>query len=161
MALDYLRYSFPQGSYKQPEDNLRAFMESKGLEPTIHNQLSRGVNEWIGKKVTSFSTSVPVDTLIREIVAGRPAVLSGNFPGYPNSVKTPLGHIVCLVGFEWVRNNYNEIPSAAIVDDPYGDTLANWKESGNDIKIPWELFIKWFKPIGNSKIKWAHLFCSY
>jgi hypothetical protein len=158
MALDYLGYSFPAGPHRQPEDNLRAFMEAKGLEPTIHDQLSKGVNEWMGKKVTSFSTYVPVATLISEIVAGRPAVLSGTFPGYPNPAKTPLGHIVCLVGFEWVDNNYNEIPSAAIVDDPYGNTLANWSGSGNDIKIPWELFVKWFKPVGDTGVKWAHLF---
>jgi hypothetical protein len=158
MALDYLGYTFPEGYHKQPEDNLRAFMESIKLEPTVHNQLSKGVNEWMGKKVTFFSTSVPIDTLINEIMAGRPAVLSGTFPGYPNLVKNPLGHIVCLVGFEWIKNNYNEIPSAAIVDDPWGNTLANWKGSGNDIRIPWELFIKWFKPIGNPKIKWVHLF---
>jgi hypothetical protein len=158
MALDYLGYAFPGGPHKQPEDNLRAYMEANGLEPTIHDQLSKGVNGWIGRKVTSFSTAVSVNTLIKEIAAGRPVVISGTFPGYPKPVKNPLGHIVCLVGFEWDGNNYNEIPSAAIIDDPYGQTLNNWQGNGNDVKIPWNLFVAWMKPCGNDLVKWGHVF---
>jgi hypothetical protein len=45
-----------------------------------------------------------------------------------------------------------------IIDDPYGDTMNNWKGGGNDIKIPWDLFVKWMKPVGEPSIFWAHRF---
>ena len=160
MALDYMGYSFPEGKYRQPEDNLRAFIEAKGWSPEVHDQLSKGTNEWLGRRVTSFSIRIPINDIISEIIANRPVVMSGAFPGYPNPRLEPLNHVVCLVGFGWEGNNYNEIPTFALVDDPYGNTMDNWRGSGNDVRIPWALFVSWMKPCGDALAKWGHLFYS-
>jgi hypothetical protein len=53
-ALDIPGYQFPEGKHGQPEDNLRALLKNKGINPEAHYELSRGVNEWTGKKVTIF-----------------------------------------------------------------------------------------------------------
>ena len=158
MALSYLDYAFPKGAYSQPEDNLRDFIEGRGGNPENHAQLSKGVNDWMGRKVTEFSTGVSLDVIIENIKSGKPVVLSGTFPGYPTKRSAPLGHIVTLVGFEWDGDAPKGNPTAAIIDDPYGDTMNNWQNSGNDIKIPWSLFIDWMKPCGDVSVKWGHLF---
>ena len=158
MALSYLGYAFPKGRYDQPEDNLRDYIESKGMNPTVHAELSKGTNEWMGRKVTDFRVDIPIPTIIENIKMGKPVVLSGTFPGYPTKKASPLGHIVTLVGFEWAGDKPEGKPIAAIVDDPYGNTMNNWQGSGNDIKISWELFVEWMKPCGNDMVKWGHLF---
>jgi hypothetical protein len=131
-ALDMLGCRFPEGKHQQPEDNLRAFLKNKGIDPEAHYDLSRGVNAWLGKKATAFSTRIDVDGLKEDIKAGRPAVLSGTVPGHPTKRPKPLGHIVTMAG-------YGE--EGVIIIDPYGDTLNDW-----------------IKPAGNSRYKWAHLF---
>jgi len=158
MALSYLDYTFPKGRYDQPEDNLREYLESKNMNPEVHAPLSKGTNDWMGRIVTKFSMDVPIPTIIENIQMGRPVVMSGTFPGYPAKRPKPLGHIVTLVGFEWEGDKPKGKPIAAIIDDPYGDTLNNWQGNGNDIKIAWDLFIDWMKPCGNSAVKWGHLF---
>jgi hypothetical protein len=158
MALDYMGYSFPEGKYTQPEDNLREFIEAKGWSPEVHDQLSQGANEWIGRRAAFFSTGILINEVISEIIASRPVVMSGTFPGYPKPRLEPLNHVVCLVGFEWEGNNYNETPTCAVVDDPYGNTMDNWRGNGNDVKIPWGLFVSWMKPQKDTRAKWGHLF---
>ena len=161
MALHYLGYTFPKGIYSQPEDNLRAYIESKGMNPEIHDQLSKGTNEWIGKRVTEFKTNIPIPTIIDNILIKKPVVLSGTFPGYPTRRTSPLGHIVTLVGLEWkdqTPEGQLDQPIAVIIDDPYGNTMNSCQGKGNDIKISWNLFIEWMKPCGNTSVKWGHLF---
>jgi hypothetical protein len=148
-ALDMLGRTFPKGEHQQPEDNLRAFLKSKGINPEAHYELSRGVNDWIGERATIFSTEVSVAVLKKEINEGRPAVLSGTFPGCPAKRPKPLGHIVTLAG-------YGE--EGADIIDPYGDTLNDWKGSGKKVLLDWKRFNDWIKPAGNEKYKWAHLF---
>jgi hypothetical protein len=161
MALSYMDSVFPPGRFEQPEDNLRDFIVNAGGNPENHYQLSAYTNRWMGKQVTHFSTERSIAGIFGELSANRPVVLSGTFPGHPAlnvSRKTgkpePLGHIVCLAGFGGNDNN----PDYVIWDDPYGDTLNNWRGSGNDIKIPYPLFIEWIKPCGNTRYKWGHFF---
>ena len=161
MALCYLGYQFPKGKYKQPEDNLHYFItEELKLRPWVHAELSLGTNKWMGKDVTSFSTVRPIKDIFKELKNGKPVVLSGDFPGTPTVRKTPLGHIVVLVGAIWNKNIFLRRPTTVIIDDPYGDTLNDWKGSGNDIELSWTQFIDWFKPIKSETVKWGHFFKS-
>jgi uncharacterized protein YvpB len=165
MALDYLGYTLPNGAYQQPEDNLRAFIERHGKDPTNHYVLSDYTNKWMGKEVARFSTERTIGAILTELREGRPVVISGTFPGYPepnvNKVtgkQESLGHIVCLVGLEFKNGNSGSLPDSMIWDDPYGNTLQNWMGSGNDISIPYQTFIDWIKPCGDTTYKWGHFF---
>jgi uncharacterized protein YvpB len=163
MALSYLGYSFPKGSYEQPEDNLRNFIEKADGNPENHYMLSNYTCMWMGKEVTRFSTERSIKSILNELREQRPVVISGTFPGYPDAhiekqsgEPRPLGHIVCLAGYGW--KDGEETPGYVIWDDPYGDTLRNWNGSGNDIRIPYKMFIEWIKPCGNTVCKWGHFF---
>jgi hypothetical protein len=158
MALDYLGYQFPKGEFDQPEDNLRKFIETHGKNPEVHAELSEYTNKWMNREVTRFSTARKISDILAEILAGRPVVISGTFPGYPTKMPNPLGHIVCMVGAEWLGNDWIGPPDTIIWDDPYGNTLDDWKGSGNDIKVDFTTFIEWIKPVGDPLIKWGHFF---
>ena len=158
MSLDYLGYDFPKGKYAQPEDNLHHYMTEKMLRPWIHADLSQATNEWMGKKVTTFSTNRSVVSILDELRNDRPVVMSGDFPGVPTKRATPLGHIVVLVGAIWPEKDFEKNPASVIIDDPYGNTLNDWKGSGNDIVLTWGMFVNWFKPVGADTVKWGHFF---
>jgi hypothetical protein len=158
MALDYLGYQFPQGNYEQPEDNLRKFMVSKGKNPENHYELSEYTNLWMGKEVTRFSMAKKVNEILSELLSGRPVVISGTFPGFPTKKPKPLGHIVCLVGAIWNTKDWIGPPDTILWDDPYGNTLSDWKGSGNDVNLMYQQFVDWIKPVGDSSVKWAHCF---
>lgn len=158
-SLRYRGIRFGDGPYEQPEDNLRHFIETvHGQNPLVHDILSTYTNKWVGEKVTYFSTAVPMDNIIQDILDGKPIVMSGTFPGYPFKLAEPIGHIVSLVGLGWEDDSKSGSPSIAIVDDPYGNTMDNWRGSGDDIEIPWNLFVEWLKPVNISSVKWAHRF---
>jgi hypothetical protein len=147
--------------FKQPEDRLQQALLDWGLDPMNHYHLMNGYNRFIGKDIDYFSTTVGFRYLIHELLDGRPWVGSGTFPGYPKlnvNSKTgkpeALGHIVCVVGMEYEVDPYS--PSSMIIDDPYGDTMNNWQGSGNDIKIPWDYFVQWMKPVKDPAVFWAH-----
>jgi hypothetical protein len=101
--------------------------------------------------------------LVDDLLSGRAWIGSGTFPGYPKlniNKKTgepeALGHIVCVVGLMYEEDPYK--PIDMIIDDPYGNTMSNWSGSGNNIYIPWDLFVKWMKPVNDPDIFWAHRF---
>jgi len=142
--------------YNQPEDRLHSYIRDKGLNPENHYDLMKGYNQFMGKEIDYFSTNVLTFHLIDELLAGRPWVGSGTFPGFPKPINKPLGHIVCVVGVVFETNPYS--PHEMIIDDPYGDTMNNWQGSGNNIKIPWDLFVDWMKPVKDDKMFWAHRF---
>jgi hypothetical protein len=142
--------------FSQPEDRLHTYIRDRGLNPENHYDLMKGYNEFMGKEIDHFSTCVPFRFLIDELLAGRPWVGSGTFPGFPIPAKQPLGHIVCVVGMVYESDPYK--PAEMIIDDPYGNTINNWQGSGNDIKIPWDLFVNWMKPVKDAEIFWAHRF---
>jgi hypothetical protein len=149
--------------FEQPEDRLQQALLDWGLDPTNHYDLMNGYNRFMGEDIDFFSTSISIKDLIDGLLFGKPWVGSGTFPGYPEiniDLKTgepkPLGHIVCVVGIVYDNDPYS--PSAIIIDDPYGNTMDNWKGSGNDIQIPWDLFVKWMKPVNDPAVFWAHCF---
>jgi hypothetical protein len=47
-------------------------------------------------------------------------------------------------------------PDFYIIDDPYGNTLNDWKGSGNDIRLDAETFYNWMKPEKDHGVKWGH-----
>ncbi len=141
---------------KQPEDRLHFFIKEQGLNPENHYDLMKGFNLFVEKEVDYFSTDVSLISLIEELLAGRPWVGSGTFPGFPILAKNPLGHIVCVVGMVYEDDPYK--PAEMIIDDPYGNTMNNWQGAGNDIKIPWDLFVNWMKPVKDANVFWAHRF---
>jgi hypothetical protein len=148
-ALAILGYQFPAGRHAQPEDNLRSFIKGQGCNPEIHATLSKLTNMWMGRTVTHFSTDVLIADIFYNIDAALPVVLSGSFPGFPTPRKTPLGHIVTLVGHD---------ENGVVVMDPYGNTLDDWKGSGRQVLLSMEQFFAWIKPANNARVKWAHLF---
>jgi hypothetical protein len=150
------RYFLQYKNFAQPEDRLQQALLDWKLEPTNHYDLQKGYNKFMGGEIDSFSLSAQLEFLIDELLAGRPWVCSGTFPGWPEPVKKPLGHIVCVVGMVYETDPYK--PAGIIIDDPYGDTMNNWKGSGNDIVIPIEKFSAWMKPCGDPNIFWAHCF---
>jgi hypothetical protein len=158
MALDYLGYQFPPGEHNQPEDNLRAYIEKRGKNPEVHADLSEYTNRWIGRKAAGFSTQRKISDILAELLSGRPVVLSGTFPGFPARRVKPLGHIVCLVGAEWPGDTWIGPPDSVLWDDPYGNTMNNWEGTGNDVKVDFNTFIDWIKPVGNASVKWGHFF---
>jgi hypothetical protein len=149
---NFLKYKY----FEQPEDRLQQALLDWGLEPTNHYQLMEGYNRFIGLEIDSFSLSAPFHDLIDLLLEGRPWVGSGTFPGFPKEEKKPLGHIVCVVGMVYEIDPYS--PSAMIIDDPYGDTMNNWQGSGNDVRIPIDLFVNWMKPLKDPNKFWAHIF---
>ena len=158
MALSYMGLALPPGEHRQPEDNLRAFIEANGKNPENHYELSEYTNRWLGRSVTKFSTARKINDIFLELLAGRPVVISGTFPGFPTRKDKPLGHIVCMVGAEWKGESWIGPPDSVIWDDPYGNTLKDWQDSGNDIHIDYQKFIDWIKPVGDSAVKWGHFF---
>jgi hypothetical protein len=158
MAFSYLHFNFPKGEHEQPEDNLRSFIEGHNKSPENHGVLSEYTNRWIGQKVCQFSERVKISDILRDLLQGKPVVISGNFPGYPSPLRRPLGHIVCLVGAEWQGKDWIGPPDFVLWDDPYGDTLGDWKGSGNNIKVSYRQFIEWIKPVNDPCVKWAHRF---
>jgi hypothetical protein len=159
MGLSYIGWDFPKGEYEQPEDNLEAYFVAQGKNPEIHADLAEYTNHWLGKGAVSFSTKRTMPQIINEIVEGRPVVISGQFPGFPTRRTRPLGHVVCLVGCEWQpANAKNPVanPDLFIIDDPYGDTLNDWKGSGNDIMLDAGTFYSWIKPEKDQGVKWGH-----
>jgi hypothetical protein len=159
MALSYMGFALSPGEHQQPEDNLRVFIEANGKNPENHYELSEYTNRWMGRDVTKFSTVRKINDILAELLAGRPVVISGTFPGFPTKLKKPLGHIVCLVGAEWHGESWVGTPDSLIWDDPYGNTLNDWQGSGNDIRVDYQKFIDWIKPAGDYSVKWGHFFC--
>jgi hypothetical protein len=132
---------------------------AQGRNPEIHADLAEYTNRWLGKAAVSFSIKRTVSQIINEIVDGRPVIMSGQFPGSPTRRSQPMGHIVCLVGCEWQpANAENPVASSDffIIDDPYGDTLNDWKGSGNDIRLAAGTFYSWMKPEKDQGVKWGH-----
>jgi hypothetical protein len=148
----FLKYEY----LEQPEDRLQQALLDWGLEPTNHYELMEGYNRFMGAEIDSFSLAAPFHDLIDLLLEGMPWIGSGTFPGFPKQERKPLGHIVCVVGMVYETDPYS--PAAMIIDDPYGDTMNNWQGSGNDIKIPIDLFVNWMKPVKDPAVFWAHIF---
>jgi hypothetical protein len=148
----FLKYK----QFNQPEDKLQQALLDWNFEPTNHYDLMKGYNKFMEKDIDFFSVAVPFKELIGDLLSGLPWVGSGTFPGFPLPEKKPLGHIFCVVGMVYEDDPY--VPSKMIIDDPYGNTMNNWKGSGNDVEVPWDYFVQWMKPVNDPSIFWAHRF---
>ena len=144
--------------YFQPEDRFHQAMRDWGLNVQVHVDLMLGINKWLGFAADNFSVDVSLFRIIEDLKLRLPVVMSGDFPGHPVKREKPLGHIVCLVGAVWEKEDTSSFPEKWIIDDPYGNTMNNWQGSGNDVVIPHEFFNAWMKTCNNSVNKWAHRF---
>jgi hypothetical protein len=154
-ALCILRMGFPLSKFKQPEDTLRDLIVSSGGDPTVHADLSKGFNDWIGTRISSFTMNAAIGDIIADLKDGKPSVMSGTFlyKDKDGSVKD-IGHIVTISGVEMAENG---APLSWIVQDPYGNTWENWSGSGRDIIFTHEQFVAHLKNLGK-KEKWRHYF---
>jgi hypothetical protein len=133
----------------------------------VHRVLEYATNTWFGTKVVTFSDDVYLGKIIYEIVdSNLPVVVSGNFPKSYGSKET-IGHIVVLVGLIYKkkdiisRKGYDvSNPTHFIFDDPWGNFIEGYEKKlpGNDIICPYDLALKYLKPIDRKKYKWAYTF---
>jgi len=146
--------------YPQEEDRFHASLKEWNLNREVHADLASGINRWVGYEADVFSTSVTLADVVKDLRKGLPVVMSGTFPGYPAPMASPYNHIVCVVGAEWLEKTDmdSQSPVNWLVDDPFGNTMDNWKGSGNNVVIPYSLFNEWMKFSGITDYKWAHRF---
>lgn len=187
-ALEIIGYSFPTifPQYKQPEDKLIYFIRNdkgvldfyKKTEPNyynnyinkvkgyyepneIHSVLSYGTNLFMGKNVTTLSTSFSINNLVKELVQrNKPIVVSAKFNN--------LNHIITLVGCTFKKEifeskemknlNFFDV-DRFIIDDTYGNFKTNYKRgTGNDVLLSPTEIITLLKPIETPLFKVAHTF---
>lgn len=148
-----LSSKFIKGKYSQPEDNLRDLILLAKKSPEDHKTLSEFTNKFLGGNYTSFSTEVPIDTILEDIFNDLPVVLSGNFP-YKNAAgkMTTLGHVVTLIGVNLGACGLKDVT----ILDPYGDYHQNFKNSGYKVNMTASEFYTIFKTSNSTKTKWAH-----
>jgi hypothetical protein len=134
----------------------------------IHEILEYATNLWFGSQVVRFTNAMPINEMIQRIAFDNlPVVVSGVFPKSSGSKET-INHIVVLVGFivdiDFIKNpgNYFDklIPDAFIFDDPWGNFIEGYEKglSGNDIVCPYDLALKYLKPVNNASYKWGYRF---
>ena len=131
----------------------------------IHSILTWGVNNLIGKEISTFRTDWSLQQILLNIVKGGGAVLAGDFT-LPDGRE--LGHIVSLAGFETTQKNIFDaeeptdidlvqVPSF-IIDDPYGDYTQGYRSHhGMNVVFDYKLFYSVFREKDTSSKKWAHL----
>jgi hypothetical protein len=137
----------------------------------VHDVLAFGANKWVGcTKAVEFSASRSIKSIFNRIIINNlPVVMSGTFP-YINSTgkKTTIGHINVLVGLEYELKSdtpkeedfdFDKIkPVSLILDDPFGDLHSNFSATSNrnNIKISYDEFITYYKPLNDINIKFGH-----
>jgi hypothetical protein len=148
----------------------------------VHTVLAYAFNKWMGcsdtKPIATFKDNAQILDILSEIIEKDSAVvMSGTFPyKYNNGTVGTIGHINVLVGLEYSKellekNNINTKglnsvtslkkvrPTNFIFDDPYGNLYKNFEPgTGNDVKIPYADFIKYYKPLNDINTKYAHIF---
>jgi hypothetical protein len=152
----------------------------------IHEILEYATNLWFGSTVVTFSDAMSLNSMFSQIVYNNlPVVISGVFPKASGSIET-INHIVVMVGLimdiEHVKNqqcfkeqpiyspfldtsNINNypapaVPDAIIFDDPWGNFIEGYEKMlpGNDIICPYDLAVKYLKPVNNKNTKWGYRF---
>jgi hypothetical protein len=159
--------------------------EEDALPPNqVHRVLEYATNLFFGSTVVKFQEDASVNDMLQEVVVeGLPVVISGKFPKSSGSKET-IGHIVVLVGaiydssviipeeepefdkvlspFSWpdIPKPVIEEPESVIIDDPWGNFIEGYEKNltGNNVICPYELFLKYAKPIESRKTKWAYTF---
>ena len=136
-------------------------LKSMYFPTELHDYLSFGANQWLGKDVSEFKTESSFKTVLwnNMVYNNLPLVISTIFGGF--------GHIVCCSGVQYNKEDFKNktvIPSpiSIIIDDPWGKynpktDKYDLPNGGNDIIIPWNIVVQRVKPAGNEK-KWVHTF---
>lgn len=101
----------PQSEKTQLEDELYAYMESRGLSRHSPQDLATVVRDY-GLK-DNYTATASIDAVKTHLSAGNPAITHGYF--------TDFGHIVVLVGYD---------EKGFLVHDPYGE----WHAEGYDTR---------------------------
>lgn len=148
--------------YKKSHPNeYNAWINNKTVKSSIppnqmHDILSFGVNKFVGRKVTQFSTKVSITEIFMEIVKKKNAVVT-------SGVWAGLGHITCTVGVVYSTPKSGGINILYMInDDPYGNPMVGYKgpggKLGNDLIIPidyWNYSVRNQNDLNN---KWCHTF---
>lgn len=143
-----------KGKFSQPEDALRDLILKAGKNPEEHSVLSLFTNKFLNYPATSFSTEVPIKTIVEDLQQGLPVVVSGDFPYIFKSGKMgTLGHVVTLIGVTFYSS---DSISAAVILDSFGDFHQNFRGSGFKVEMSKKEFYSYLKPVNNTAVKWAH-----
>jgi len=125
-----------------------------------HAVLCQGTNLWLNRDdVVTFSTNRHMKDIVWNLSRGSCSVIGG--------VWCNLGHIVCVVGYISEQDisalttkdkiDLTKI-STIIIDDPYGDYRTNYtSDKGNDIEVPYKVFLANTKNLSREDNKWVHL----
>lgn len=161
----------------QPEDYLAQILEGQeakdklardypamaSMPPReVHAMLSWAVNEkFIGRKVTTFTTSVSLNEILFRAAKRRAASVI-------STTMTRGGHLVAVAGFSTVQS-LDAIKTPADIDvklvrriyllDSWGDWSACYdaESSGYGVGISVQEYMAMAKPVASER-KWAHLF---
>lgn len=182
MALKQAGVELPDTGYQQPEDALMEVLRSGAaynmmrraypwayqedgairFHPNeVHGCLAHFTNEWVGKQVVTFSTSVRLEDILRHVAIMKlGAVVSGVFD---MSDGRQLNHVVSVAGVVYrgaIDSDTFVIDDvvSVIIDDPYGDYRTGYtRHQGNDVKVPLSEFNQIMKKANSLTEKWAHL----
>lgn len=148
----------------------------------VHTVLAYGFNRWLQcpeeKPIVIFKDNCRIVEILTEIIVNDSAVvMSGTFPyKYSNGIMGEIGHINVLVGVQYSAKQLEDIkldfkspaslaglstvlPETFIFDDPYGSMHKNFQTgTGNDVIVKAQDFLKYYKPLRDMTVKYAHLF---
>jgi hypothetical protein len=116
----------------------------------IHRMMEWAINNLLDRKLVTFSTQIPLTSIISQIDNRKGVVLSGLFPLKGKEIH----HMVSLAGYM----KHQGAISYLIIDDPYGDYKTSYRSHrGNNIPVPLEEALQIFKPANSPHEKWAYL----
>jgi len=163
---------FPEGRFKQPEDNLLDFIRSsskvqrrwdeidpKHINPPnqIHETLCLGTNEWLTpmkQPPIILKWNLRLNDIVSVIDNGGAVVMSGRF----KTTSGEIGHIVAVVGYQAADSG--EI-THLILDDPWGDYESYYKvQRGDDVFMPVADWLGMIREQGNP-VKFGHVVSKY
>ena len=146
--MDYEPAKYITGKYKQPEDNLTAYIETRyGRDaPEDWTAIERAVNRIYGRKICGLFTGSLREAL-QTVACGSPLAVSTRL--------TNGGHVVSIVGFETSQPRGGliklEYVENVIIDDPYGNKTSGvykTEESGFNNKYKTKIFEAIYKGYG-------------
>lgn len=134
----------------------------------LHEVLAHYAREWFkSENADTFKSNANLKDIFKQLYENKISV--------PTSVQwcKLAGHVITIVGFksytqnsvdEWLSGVYGRIDppfKSIIIDDPWGRPIPeenryDKNQSGNDVEIPFDIFMKAWKPINDSEKKFAH-----
>ena len=109
----YRPEQFITGKFKQPEDNLTAYLEEKYGEnaPEDWDKIVQGIKRFYGESICKFHGNLTEKQILEGLDKGNPFAVSTRL--------TRGGHVVSVVGYEAMNEQHSTL-TAWIIDDPYG-----------------------------------------